>query len=109
MNTPHTLKKMIAGALLSGGFAIAALGLGAGPAHAYTYGPFQWCPGQAMPNDPPRPDGELVWEVLVKQLGHRPSEASQLIADALKRRPGVDSAEALFDESYRGAPAAARP
>ena len=67
----------------------------------------------APPAAPTVPDAdglrELVWEVLVKQLGHRPSEASQLIADALKRRPGVDSAEALFDEIYRGAPAAARP
>src|SRR3989449_6598857 len=27
----------------------------------------------------------LVWEVLVKQLGHRPSEASQLITDAFRR------------------------
>ena len=37
----------------------------------------------------PTPDAdalrEMVWEVLVKQLGHRPSEASQLIADALQR------------------------
>ncbi len=51
------------------------------------------------------PDGvkETVWEVLVKQLGHRPTEASQLIADALKRRPGIAAAEELFDEIYRGA------
>ena len=49
---------------------------------------------------------ELVWEVLVKQLGHRPSEASQIIADALKRRPDVSSPEALFDEIYRGQAAA---
>ena len=48
---------------------------------------------------------ELVWEVLVKQLGHRPSEASQLIADAFKRRPSIASAEDLFDEIYRGAKA----
>src|SRR5262249_61767030 len=48
---------------------------------------------------------ELVWDVLVKQLGHRPSEASQLITDALKRRPGIMSAEELFDEIYRGAKA----
>jgi Holliday junction DNA helicase RuvA len=55
----------------------------------------------------PDADGvrELVWEVLVKQLGHRPTEASQLIADALKRRPGVETAEDLFDEIYRGAKA----
>jgi Holliday junction DNA helicase RuvA len=45
---------------------------------------------------------EMVWEVLVKQLGHRPTEASQLIGDAFKRRPGIASAEELFDEIYRG-------
>jgi Holliday junction DNA helicase RuvA len=48
---------------------------------------------------------ELVWDVLVKQLGHRPGEASQLITDALKRRPSIGSAEELFDEIYRGAKA----
>ncbi|MBI4247425.1 MAG: Holliday junction DNA helicase RuvA, partial [Candidatus Rokubacteria bacterium] len=55
----------------------------------------------------PEGDGlrELVWEVLVRQLGHRPSEASQLIADALARRPGMATAEQLFDEIYRGAKA----
>jgi Holliday junction DNA helicase RuvA len=49
------------------------------------------------------PDGlrEMVWEVLVKQLGHRPSEASQLIADAFRRRPEIMSAEELFNEIYR--------
>ncbi len=52
---------------------------------------------------------ELVWEVLVKQLGHRPSEASQLIADAVRRRPGIMTAEELFDEIYRGSKAAVRP
>lgn len=51
--------------LVSGGLGMAALGLGAGTAHAYTYGPFQWCPGQDLPNDPPRPDGELVWDMSV--------------------------------------------
>lgn len=50
---------------------------------------------------------ELVWEVLVKQLGHRPSEASQLISDALARRPDVVSPEELFEEIYRASPAAA--
>jgi Holliday junction DNA helicase RuvA len=57
------------------------------------------------------PDGdalrEIVWEVLVKQLGHRPTEASQLIGDAFNRRPGIKSAEELFDEIYRGAGARA--
>jgi holliday junction DNA helicase RuvA len=50
---------------------------------------------------------ELVWEVLVKQLGHRPSEASQLISDALARRPEVATPEELFEEIYRAWPAAA--
>lgn len=59
----------------------------------------------ARPPAGPEPEGlrELVWEVLVKQLGHRPTEASQLIADALQRRPAIATAEELFDEIYRGA------
>jgi Holliday junction DNA helicase RuvA len=52
---------------------------------------------------------EMVWEVLVKQLGHRPSEASQLIADAFRRRPDIMSAEELFNEIYRANAAAKRP
>jgi len=44
----------------------------------------------------------FVWEVLVKQLGHRPAEASQLITDAFGRRPGLSSPEELFGEIYRG-------
>src|SRR5439155_20878363 len=56
------------------------------------------------------PDGlrEMVWEVLVKQLGHRPSEASQLIADAMRRRPDIMTAEDLFNEIYRAAAASKR-
>jgi Holliday junction DNA helicase RuvA len=61
-------------------------------------------PSRATPADG---DGlrELVWEVLVKQLGHRPGEASQLIEAAFKRRPAITTAEELFDEIYRGAKA----
>jgi Holliday junction DNA helicase RuvA len=44
----------------------------------------------------------MVFEILVKQLGHRPSEAAQLISAALSRRPGVTTPEELFDEIYRG-------
>ena len=61
---------------------------------------------EAPPAAPAAPDvdglREMVWEVLVKQLGHRPSEASQMIADALKRKPDLMSAEELFNEIYRG-------
>lgn len=51
---------------------------------------------------------ELVWDVLTKQLGHRPSEASQAITEALRRRPDILTPEELFDEIFRGQPAAAR-
>jgi hypothetical protein len=48
--------------LVSGGLSVAALGLGAGTAQAnsYTFGPFQWCPGQSMPNE-----SGLVWDMSV--------------------------------------------
>jgi hypothetical protein len=49
--------------LLSGSLGLAGVGLGAGTAQAYTYGPMQWCPGQPMPNDPPLPLGELNWDL----------------------------------------------
>src|SRR5206468_12743206 len=59
-----------------------------------------------------RPDAdglrELVWEVLTKQLGHRPSEASELSTDALRRRPTIATPEELFDEIYRSQAAARR-
>ena len=60
MNTPHSLKQIIAGTLLSGGVAAAGLGLAAGTAHAENwcapaamvgpvcYGPNQWCPGDSL-------------------------------------------------------------
>jgi Holliday junction DNA helicase RuvA len=58
---------------------------------------------------PPPPTDEpsdavrsMVWEVLVKQLGHRPSEASQLITEAYARQPTLATPEELFDEIYRG-------
>ena len=67
-------------------------------------------PAEPTPPLAADPDGlrEMVWEVLVKQLGHRPSEASQLIADALRRRPDVMTAEDLFNEIYRAAAGSTR-
>jgi Holliday junction DNA helicase RuvA len=55
-----------------------------------------------LAEDPSDAIRAFVWEVLVKQLGHRPGEASQLITDAFGRRPGLSSPEELFDEIYRG-------
>ena len=43
----------------------------------------------------------MVFEVLVKQLGHRPSEAAGLIDAALRRRSDIATPEDLFDEIYR--------
>lgn len=44
-----------------------------------------------------------VFEIMTKQLGHRPSEAAHLITAALSRKPGITTPEELFDEIYRGA------
>jgi Holliday junction DNA helicase RuvA len=45
---------------------------------------------------------DQVFEVLVSQLGHKPSDAKQMIADAVKRNKDISSPEELFDEIYRG-------
>ena len=63
-------------------------------------------PEAPAPAPPPADDDGLrtmVFEVLVKQLGHRPSEAAQLIDGAFSRKPGMTTPEELFDEIYRGA------
>ena len=56
-----------------------------------------------------KPDGkavddfpEQVFEVLVKQLGHKTTDAKRMIADALKRKPAITSPEELLDEIYQG-------
>lgn len=43
-----------------------------------------------------------VLEVMVKQLGHKAADAKQMIAKAMQRNDAINSAEALFDEVYRG-------
>lgn len=42
-----------------------------------------------------------VIEVLITQLGHKPSEARQLVAAVLTRQPEIASAEALLDAVLR--------
>jgi Holliday junction DNA helicase RuvA len=61
--------------------------------------------GAAAPAREQDEDGlrAMVFEVLVKQLGHRPTEAAQLIETALARRPAIAEPEELFEEIYRGA------
>jgi len=43
-----------------------------------------------------------VSDVLVNQLGHRPTEAEEMIENAFKRSKSINTAEALFEEVYRG-------
>lgn len=45
---------------------------------------------------------EMVMDVLVAQLGHKTTDARQMIADAIQRNNAIASAEQLFDEIYRG-------
>jgi Holliday junction DNA helicase RuvA len=53
----------------------------------------------------PRPIEDFVQqvqEILVNQLGHKPSESKKMITAALDRNADIASAEALFEEVYRG-------
>ena len=43
-----------------------------------------------------------VDEVLVKDLGHKVSEAQRLTKEAMLRNPGIATPEELFEEVYRG-------
>jgi hypothetical protein len=68
MNTTHTLKRIIAGALLSGGLVSAGLGLAAGTAQARPnpacndMAPcYTWCPGDPLP----RADEPITWDMSV--------------------------------------------
>jgi holliday junction DNA helicase RuvA len=52
---------------------------------------------------PPVEDfSQQVLDVMVTQLGHKPADAKQMIANAMQRNRSIGSAEALFDEVYRG-------
>jgi Holliday junction DNA helicase RuvA len=43
-----------------------------------------------------------VEEVLVRDLGHKASEAQRLVKEATLRNPNISSPEELFEEVYRG-------
>jgi Holliday junction DNA helicase RuvA len=43
-----------------------------------------------------------VEEVLVKDLGHKLSEAQRLVREAMIRNPSISTPEELFEEVYRG-------
>jgi len=39
---------------------------------------------------------------MIRQLGHKSTDARQMIAKAMKRNDSITTAEELFDEVYRG-------
>ena len=43
-----------------------------------------------------------VLDVMVRQLGHKKSEAMKMIQEALQRNPEADTPEQVFEEVYRG-------
>jgi len=58
----------------------------------------------AEPFEPP-PNEDLfaqVLKVLTEQLGHSKVEARRMVTEAMERNPGISTAEALFEEVYRG-------
>ena len=65
MCTTHTLKRIIAGTLLSGGVAVAGFGLSAGVAQAEPTCPdspyFCWCPGKPLPKS----GTPITWDMSV--------------------------------------------
>lgn len=45
---------------------------------------------------------QMVMDVLVSQLGHKTTDARQMVADAMEKDSTISTAEQLFDEIYRG-------
>ena len=89
MTAPQNLKRIISGALLSGGVAMAVLGLDAGAAQAYPQCTgngtcaTQWCPGQRLP----APD--VNWDMIVCHdwLGHPYPGTTQVGANTWEGNP----------------------
>ena len=44
---------------------------------------------------------QVVYDTLTAQLGHKPTDAKQLIREAMARKADIQSAESLIDEIYR--------
>jgi len=57
---------------------------------------------QPPPAQPVADFAQQVIDVMVQQLGHRAADARKMIGDALKRNSAISTAEALFEEVYRG-------
>lgn len=69
MNTTHNMRRIFAGALLSGGVVVAGLGLGAGAAQADDCIPARggcWCPGMQLPLN----STQITWDMGVCHKFH---------------------------------------
>ncbi len=60
--------------------------------------------GEKTSRAPVRDDDytEMVFEVLITQLGYKPADAKKMITEALERDTSISTPEELFDEVYRG-------
>jgi hypothetical protein len=74
MNTTQNLRRIIAGALLSGAAAVLGVGLTPGTAYA-NGGPYTWCPGQSMdwPAGPDQYGNQYSWDMSVCHTWYRVS------------------------------------
>ncbi len=45
---------------------------------------------------------QMVFDVLITQLGYKPVDAKRMIAEALERNDSISTPEELFDEVYKG-------
>ena len=86
MSVPRFLRSVAAGALATGIFAAAGLGLSAGTAQAKPRGPYQWCPGQHLP------ETDVVWDMNAATPGtgstmdSRPTAATSFTRAIPRRR-----------------------
>ncbi|ORW31672.1 hypothetical protein AWB91_15475 [Mycobacterium paraense] len=65
MSAHRYAQRLLAGGLVSVTFAVAGLGLSAGTAQAKPRGPYQWCPGQQLP------ETDVVWDMNVCHTWYR--------------------------------------
>ena len=59
-------------------------------------------PEDRMTEPPVEDFSKQVLDVMIKQLGHKMTDARQMIDNAMKRNSTIKTAEELFEEVYRG-------
>jgi hypothetical protein len=92
MNTPHTLKRIIAATPLTGGLAVAGMGLAAGTAQATCNSlgvcGTVWCPGQTLPASDVKWDMSVCHHYYGGTVGERGTEGGiQVGAHVIEGEP----------------------